>query len=99
VRQRQTLILMPDLKDLQMNVRVHESKIARVKKGQIARISFDALPDRTFRGAVISVADTPLSGNWPNLDVKEYEVIVTLLQSDPKLKLGLTGVAEIDVTK
>lgn len=99
VRERQTLVLMPDLKNLQMNVRVHESKIARVKKSQIARIRFDALPGRTFRGAVISVADTPRPGTWPNTDIKEYEVLITLLQSDPRLKLGMSGVAEIDVTK
>lgn len=99
VRERQALLHMPDLEHLQMNVQVHESKIARVKTGQSATIRFDAFPNQNFSGSVTAIADTPLPGAWPNLDVKQYEVIVSLDQADPRLKIGLTGLVEIDVTK
>lgn len=99
VRERQLLLKMPDLAHLQMNVHVHESKIARIKQGQSARIRFDALPEQVFQGKVTSVGDTALPGVWPNLDVRQFEVIVSLEKPDPRLKLGLTGVVEIDVSK
>jgi HlyD family secretion protein len=99
VRERQLLLTMPDLEDLQMNVSVHESKIARVKKGQSAKVRFDALPEQVFQGTVTAISDTALPGTWPNTDLREFEVIVSLEKPDPQLKLGLTGVVEIDVTQ
>lgn len=99
VRERQVLLKMPDLEHLQMNVGVHESKIARVKKGQTAKVRFDALPEQVFQGTVTSISDTALPGTWPNTDLREFEVIVSLEKPDPQLKLGLTGVVEIDVTE
>ena len=90
---------MPDLARLQMNVHVHESKIARIKKGQSATLTFDALPEQTFQGQVVSISNASLPGIWPNLDLRQFEVIVSLEKPDPKLKIGLSGVAEIDVSK
>lgn len=99
VRERQVLLLMPDAEKLQVTVRVHESKIARVKKGQPVAIRFDALPDSVFGGTVRSVANTPLPGAWPNTDRTTYDVIVSVETPAPQLKIGLTCVAEIDVSK
>jgi HlyD family secretion protein len=90
---------MPDAEKLQVRVRVHESKIARVKKGQPVALRFDALPDSEFGGTVLSVANTPQPGAWPNTDRTTYDVIVSVETPAPQLKIGLTCVAEIDVSK
>jgi HlyD family secretion protein len=97
IREGQPILTMPDMQRLQVSVRVHESRIDRVKKGQKVTIRIDAFPSRTFRGTVKSVSRVPLPGNWLR-DAKEYPVIVSLNATDPALKLGLSCVAEIEAS-
>lgn len=99
VRERQVICTIADMQKLQVRVKVHESKIKRVKKGQPATIRFDAAPRRSFQGTVLEVARRPSPGTWPNTDVVEYDVVVSLEQPDPGLKLGLTAAVEIDVSE
>jgi RND family efflux transporter MFP subunit len=51
-----TLVTLVDDSQLRIDIRVAESDIARLVLAQEARISFDALPDRALRGAVIFIA-------------------------------------------
>lgn len=97
VREKQVLMVMPDLEHLQVRLHVHESKITRVRRGQTATVRFDALPEETWTGPVTSVSTVPLPGIWPNVDAKNFEVIVTLKKPDPRLRLGMTCLAEIEV--
>ncbi|MBD3676668.1 MAG: efflux RND transporter periplasmic adaptor subunit [Planctomycetaceae bacterium] len=99
VRERQVLFTMPDLDSLQVRVKVHETRISQVKTGQSATLIFDALPEDRFAGKVLSIADSPLPGTWPNYDLKQYEVLVSLPKPDSKLKLGMTCVAEIQIAE
>jgi RND family efflux transporter MFP subunit len=61
------------------------SNLGRIAIGQLARISFPALPDRHFRAQVreITPAADPQS--------RTYRVKLTLLQPDPVIRLGMTG--------
>jgi HlyD family secretion protein len=51
-----SLVTLVDDSQLRIDIRVAESDVARLKLGQEARVTFDALPDRTLRGAVIFIA-------------------------------------------
>ena len=98
VRERQRILLMPDMSRLTLLVRVPESRIARVREGQPAIIRIDAFPDRVFQGAVTQVGRMPLSANVFGSNVKEYSVLVSLENPAPELRLGLTARVEIAAT-
>lgn len=53
------VVVIGDLNNLVVRAKVSESDVLRVKKGLEARISCDALPDRTYRGEVVEVALIP----------------------------------------
>ena len=44
VRERQAIITIPDMTRMSVNVKIHESYIKKIKKGQKARITVDAFP-------------------------------------------------------
>ena len=98
VRQRQTIIKLPDLTQMKVNARIHESRISLVREGLPVVVRVDAVAGRTFRGVVDSVSSVPLSSNWMRPDLKEYEASIRITE-DPEaikeLKPGLNAVIEI----
>jgi HlyD family secretion protein len=98
VRERQPIIELPDVAEIQVNVRIHESKIALIDNGLPATVHIDARAGESFHGVVTDVALVPLSGSWPNFDRKEYVALVKLTDSDleeSELRPGLTAEVEI----
>jgi len=55
---RGAVVTMADLSTLEVEVDVNEAYIARVRRGQPARITLDAYPDTSFRGEVRQVVPT-----------------------------------------
>jgi len=100
VRERQAIINLPDVENMKIDARIHESKISRVVIGQPAEIEVDALPGEPFRGILSTVASVPTPGSWPNTDLKEYETAIQI-QAEPerlkKLKPGMTAEVRIIV--
>jgi HlyD family secretion protein len=94
VRERQAVINLPDLENMKIDARIHESRISRVMIGQPVEIEIDAIPGDPYRGRLQSISSVPLPGSWPNTDLKEYEAIVEI-RDDPtrirKLKPGMTA--------
>jgi HlyD family secretion protein len=96
VFERQTIIRLPDTSVMVVKVRVHEAKTDKIKVGQPARIVVEGLPGRIFTGKITKIAVLADSSNqWLNPDLKEYETEITIDQSDPNLKPGVTAQAEI----
>ena len=94
VRERQAVINLPDLENMKIDARIHESRISRVMIGQPVEIEIDAIPGDPYRGKLQSVSSVPIPGSWPNTDLKEYEAIVQILDSPErvrKLKPGMTA--------
>ena len=52
----QTLLTLADLSRLFIRVKVDEADVARLKPGQTAKITADALPGEVFKGTVLRVA-------------------------------------------
>ncbi|HEY3245786.1 MAG TPA: efflux RND transporter periplasmic adaptor subunit [Phycisphaerae bacterium] len=96
VFERQTIIRLPDTSVMVVKVRIHEAKTDKIKPNQPARITVEALPGRNFTGKITKIAPLADSSNqWLNPDLKEYETEITIDQSDPNLKPGVTAQAEI----
>jgi HlyD family secretion protein len=96
VRERQTIITIPDLRRMSVNVKIHESYIKKIKVGQKARITVDAYPDQRLAGEVTVVGLLPDSQNrWLNPDLKVYLTTVTIEGTNTWLKPGMSAKVEI----
>lgn len=98
VRERQAIINLPDMSQMKVTSRVHESAIAAVRTGLRVLIRVDAYTDRVFNGVVSHVSSVPLLGSFPNYDLKEYEVQVDMtdpIEALKDLRPGLNADIEI----
>jgi HlyD family secretion protein len=88
------IVTLANLQSFQVVVSVDETTIRQVGTGQDAVISFDAYPDQTFTGQVLSV---PLYGALQG-GVTVYDVPVSLVGAeDLNLLVGMTANVEIQV--
>lgn len=98
VRERQPIINLPDVSKMKVDCRVHESLIGYLRAGLTAKVRIDAYPDEVFAARVATVSSVPMSGRFPNYDLREYEVEVHLTDTVDKvrkLRPGLTAQIEI----
>jgi len=96
VRERQKIFSLMPLNDpMQVNVKVHESKVAQVKLGMKARVRVDAFADRTLSGTVKDVAPLPDPSSIFSSDIKVYTIHVTIDEPRSGLRPGLTAQVEI----
>lgn len=94
---QQPIFTLPDLDDMQVKMKVHESVVKRVLKGMNATMQIDALPGQVLHGTVKSVATLAQSDmGWGN-GVKEYETVVSIddLPKEAGLRPGMTAEVKI----
>lgn len=98
VRERQIILTIPDLRQMVVKVKVHESFVKRVQKDQHARMRVDAYPNVQLEGEVQKIALLPDTQNrWMNPDMKLYETKVLIKGAYDWLKPGMTVETEIVV--
>jgi HlyD family secretion protein len=87
VAANQSAATLLDGSQLEVQIDVAETDIPRVKLGQSALITFDALPNQTFTGGVtqIALAGTTTQG------VVNYAVKVVLDPTDATVRAGMTA--------
>ncbi len=93
-----TLIIVADLKRLQVDVFVDETDIGKVKLGQTASISVDAFPRKRLTGKVTKIA----SGSTIQQGVITYDVTVALSgieESKLPIKPDMTASVTIQTNK
>jgi HlyD family secretion protein len=69
-----------------------------VSLGQLARVTIDAVPDRTFRGRVTEIGNSPIQGTntaATGRQATNFKVVVTLEEEVPDVRPGFTCTAEI----
>lgn len=99
IRQKQDIIVLPDVSQLMLDVRVHESHVAQIRPGQRAYVTIDSLPDRRFKASIRKVAILPdSSSRYYNPNLKVYPTEIIIEDQLPDLKPGVSGRAEIVVT-
>ena len=101
------LYQVSNLSMIDANVMADETDIANIKRGQRAYVTIDALPDKTFQGAVTEIGQTALSSTTgqattggsqttsSNEEAKQFKVVVRLEDPPTILRPGLSATAQI----
>ncbi len=87
-----TLFTLPDLREMQAVVRVHEADIDLVKLEMPVNVTLESLKGRSLKGKVTEIASVANS-DWG--EAKTFEVVITLESSQETLRAGVTAKAEI----
>lgn len=98
VRERQAIINLPDITQMKVECRIHESLISAIREGVPARIRIVSFPDQVFNGKVTAVSSVAMAGRWPNTDLREYRTEITLTDDVETIKMlrpGLTAMVEL----
>lgn len=100
VRERQSLIILPDNSKLQCVIKVQEAQVDKVAVGQPAHISVEAFPTEILTGRVTRVAPVADSSNsWMGNDKKVYTTVVELdgMNTDDRMKSRMAAAATITI--
>jgi HlyD family secretion protein len=92
------LLTLADMSIIQAEVEVDETNIPNVKLGQPAKISIDAIPDRTFRGHVSEIGNSPLqatTAGTTGTQATTFKVEVIVDEPIPEVRPGFTCTADI----
>jgi HlyD family secretion protein len=92
------LLTVADMSVIQAEVEVDETNIPNVALGQMAKITIDALPDRTFKGHVTEIGNSPIQATGQaatNQQATNFKVVVVLDEDVPDVRPGFTCTADI----
>ncbi len=62
------LLTLADMSVIQAEVEVDETNIPNVRLGQVAKISIDAIPDKSFKGHVTEIGNSPIQAATTGID-------------------------------
>ncbi|HBJ34751.1 MAG TPA: efflux transporter periplasmic adaptor subunit [Planctomycetaceae bacterium] len=97
VRERQTIIRLPDPKRMQVRAKVNESRITLIESGMPAKIRVDAVNNMELLGRVIKVNRYAEPGSWFSTTIKEYATIIEIIDPPPSIRTGMTAEVQIFV--
>jgi len=92
------LLTLADMSIIQAEVEVDETNIPSVELGQPAKISIDAIPDRTFKGHVTEIGNSPIQATGQTggtTQATNFKVVVVLDEKIPDVRPGFTCTADI----
>lgn len=92
------LLTLADMADIQAEVEVDETNMPHVTIGQKAKISIDAIPDKTFKGHVSEIGNSPLQATTAgstSTQATTFKVVVKLDEEVPNIRPGFTCTADI----
>jgi HlyD family secretion protein len=84
-----------DLTKMQIDANVAEADVGNILEGQSVEFGVDAYPYRRFHGAVTQVRNSPTTVN----NVVTYDAVISVTNSDYKLKPGMTANVAIIVAQ
>jgi HlyD family secretion protein len=84
------LMTVSDLASLNAEVKVAEADVLRLRLGQKARVTLEALPAQQFPGEVVEIGASALPVIGQGAAAREFKVVVRLAAADERLRPGLT---------
>jgi HlyD family secretion protein len=96
------LLTIADMSVIEAEVEVDETEIPTVALHQEAKVTIDAVPDRTFRGRVTEIGNSPVQTSTQNTGQRQattFKVVITLEEAVPDIRPGFTCTAEITTAK
>ncbi|MCK4772238.1 MAG: efflux RND transporter periplasmic adaptor subunit, partial [Candidatus Latescibacteria bacterium] len=96
VRRGQTIIELPDLSELLVEIRINELDAEMIEVGQPAWVRLEAYPRLDLPGRIIDISTLAqeFQGN-----VKVFPAVVRLDEADPRARPGMTASADIVVKR
>ena len=90
---------LPDLSTVRMTCRLDEADRARVQTGARVLVRVDAVPDRELSASIqeIALIARPDFSSWP--PVRNFDVTVGLVDTDPRLRTGMSASARIELNR
>jgi len=93
------LLTVADMSIIEAEIEVDETDIPLVQMGQPARVTIDAIPNRTFKGQVTEIGNSPIqtagAQTGGQRTATNFKVVVTLDDQIPEVRPGFTCTAEI----
>ena len=96
------LLTIADMSVIEAEVEVDETEIPTVALNQEAKVTIDAVPDKTFRGRVTEIGNSPIQTSTQNTGQRQatiFKVVITLEEQVPDIRPGFTCTAEITTAK
>jgi len=99
------LLTVSDLSTLIIKADLNQIDVAKVKLGQAVKVTFDALPDRTYDATITKIApasvapDTKSGTQSTSGAVDVFPVEATLTKADTAIKPGMTADVRIHIEK
>ncbi len=97
------LLTIADMSVIEAEVEVDETEIPSVALNQEAKVTIDAVPDRTFKGRVTEIGNSPIqtstTQNTGQRQATTFKVVITLEEPVPDIRPGFTCTAEITTAK
>jgi HlyD family secretion protein len=91
-----TIINLPDLSRMQVNLKVHEMDVDRIRKDMEVDVAVEAAGTLSYPGRITYIAELASEGGWrSDPEVRQFNVEVTLNGKDLSLKPGTTAKVEI----
>ena len=97
------LMYLPDISSMRVDTEISEVDLSKVKVGSPVTLTLDAYPDAVFHGEVTlisTLARQKISKiTQKPTGIKVFDVSITVIDKDERLKPGLTTTADILVSK
>src|SRR5947207_12441195 len=91
------LLTLADMSIIQAEVEVDETNIPHVQLGQRAKVTIDALPDRSFKGHVSEIGNSPIqtttgqgASQSTGTQATNFKVVVIIDEPVPEVRPGFT---------
>ncbi len=97
VRERQTIIRLPDPTKMQVAAKINESRITLVREGMPARIRVEAMEGLELLGRVKKVNRYAEPGSWFSSSIKEYACAIEIINPPDNIRTGMTAEVRIFV--
>jgi HlyD family secretion protein len=93
------LLELADMGVIQAEVEVDETNVPHVQIGQLAKVTIDAVPDRSFKGHVSEIGNSPIQAanqaGGTTTQATNFKVVVILDEKVPDVRPGFTCTADI----
>ena len=94
------LMTIADLSQIEAEVEIDETEVVYIEIGHEASVTLDAFPDTTYKGIVTEIGNSPiLSSSVTGQQGVDFKVVITLHDTIPNVRPGLSADAEIIVAK
>ncbi|MEM7475936.1 MAG: efflux RND transporter periplasmic adaptor subunit [Planctomycetota bacterium] len=98
VRERQTILKLPDPTKMQVKADVNESRITLIAEGMAAKVKVGAVPGEML-ARVMRVNKYAEPGSWFNSAVKEYATFIEIINPPGTIRTGMTAEVRIFVAQ